>query len=44
MNEHLGEYLYETDSGKTCYVKLYDNEVDYVEIKPNVHNLRSDDT
>ncbi len=40
MTRHLREYYYETDSGKTCYVQLYDDEVDYMNKKESVNDLR----
>jgi len=40
----LKEYVYETDSGKTCSVQLYPHEVKYMKNKPSVNNLRIDES
>ncbi len=38
--KNLREYYYETDSGKTVYVQLYDEEFEDFDRSPSIHNLR----
>jgi len=38
--KNLREYYYETDSGKTAYVQLYDEEIERFNRETSVHDLR----